>query len=177
MNSNVHFSSERDDWATPWPFFHELDHEFSFSLDVCATAHNAKCEQFFSPEDDALKRCWTGTCFMNPPYGRGIGAWIAKAFEESQRGALVVCLLPSRTDTKWWHEYVMRANEIRFIRGRLKFDGHENSAPFPSAIVVFSREARQHPHVITMEAKNGRALNGEKSQQAIFNDAQVEMAL
>ena len=80
---------------------------------------------------------WVGRCWMNPPYGRGIGKWVQKAYEESLKGTLVVCLLPSRTDTKWWHDYVMKAKEICFIKGRLKFGGAKNSAPFPSCVVIF----------------------------------------
>lgn len=116
--------------------FDELDEEFGFTMDVCALPHNAKCERFLTPDDDALSLPWEGVCWMNPPYGRGIAAWLQKAWEESQRGATVVCLVPSSTDTRWWHEYVMRG-EVRFIRGRLRFSGVTTSAPFPSAIVVF----------------------------------------
>jgi len=131
------FSSTRDDWATPQALFDELDREFGFTLDVCATAENAKCERFYSPEEDGLKQPWTGVCWCNPPYGRRIGAWIRKAYESAQAGATVVCLIPARTDTSYWHEYVMRG-EVRFIRGRVCFGGRKPSrSPFPSAIVVF----------------------------------------
>lgn len=137
---SVHFSSQRLDWSTPQGVFDELDAEFGFTLDVCATHENAKCDRFFTKGDDGLAQRWIHeTCWMNPPYGREIGAWMRKAYGESLRGATVVCLIPSRTDTRWWHDYVMRADEIRFIKGRLKFDGHKNSAPFPSAIAIFRR--------------------------------------
>lgn len=135
--SSVHFSSKTDLWATPQDFFDRLDSEFGFTLDVCALPDNAKCERYFTPEEDGLKQLWTGVCWMNPPYGREIGIWVRKAFESAQQGATVVCLVPARTDTSWWHSWVMKAAEVRFIRGRLKFGGSKNSAPFPSAIVVF----------------------------------------
>lgn len=133
------FSSTSDTWATPQDLFDLLDREFHFSLDVCALPNNAKCSRYFTPEEDGLKQKWTGVCWMNPPYGRQIADWIKKAFESSRSGATVVCLIPSRTDTKWWHTYVMRG-EIRFIRGRVQFVGGTSSAPFPSAVVVFRKE-------------------------------------
>jgi phage N-6-adenine-methyltransferase len=136
-NLGVHFSSKTCLWETPQDFFDELDREFGFTLDVCALPENAKCRRYFSPERDGLKQDWTGVCWMNPPYGREIGEWVAKAFESARNGATVVCLLPARTDTAWWHTYVMEATEVRFVRGRLRFGGAENSAPFPSAVVVF----------------------------------------
>ena len=136
MNMGVHFSSASDMWATPQAFFDRLALEFSFELDVCATPDNAKCPIYYSPEDDGLKQEWKGVCWMNPPYGRTIGQWVRKAAESAMSGATVVCLLPARTDTRWFHEYC-KDNEIRFLRGRLKFGGHHNSAPFPSMIVVF----------------------------------------
>jgi site-specific DNA-methyltransferase (adenine-specific) len=102
---NVHFSSETDLWSTPQDFFERLDDEFHFTLDPCATIDNAKCQRFFTVEDDGLAQNWDGErVFMNPPYGRGIGAWVKKAYESK---ALVVCLLPARTDTRWWHDYVI----------------------------------------------------------------------
>ena len=135
--NSVHFSSERDNWETPQDFFDKLNEEFGFTLDVCAEDDTAKCEKYYTKKDDAFTKKWKGVCWMNPPYGRGIGVWLEKAYETSQNESTVVCLIPSRTDTKWWHDYVMQAAEIRFVKGRLKFDGHKNSAPFPSAFVVF----------------------------------------
>lgn len=132
----VHFSSKTDLWATPQATFDELDREFQFTLDVCASPENAKCERYFTSVDNGLKQQWWGVCWMNPPYGRTIGQWMQKAFEASQNGATVVCLVPARTDTAWWHDFAMRG-EIRYLRGRLKFGGAKNSAPFPSAIVIF----------------------------------------
>jgi phage N-6-adenine-methyltransferase len=133
---SVHFSSETDNWATPQAFFDELNQEFNFDLDVCADSSNAKTNRFFTKADDGLSQTWSGTCWMNPPYGREIGKWMKKALESSQAGAKVVCLVPARTDTSWWHDYATKG-QIRFIRGRLKFGSSKNSAPFPSAIVVF----------------------------------------
>lgn len=135
-NDNVHFSSKTDLWATPQAFFDKYHDQFGFTLDVCALPENAKCDRYFTPADDGLAQPWTGVCWMNPPYGRGIGAWVRKAYESSQTGATVVCLLPARTDTKWWHDYCQRG-QVEFIRGRLKFGDAKNSAPFPSAVVVF----------------------------------------
>jgi phage N-6-adenine-methyltransferase len=135
-NDNVHFSSKTDLWATPQDFFDRYNAIYQFTLDVCALPDNAKCERYFTPEQDGLAQEWTGACWMNPPYGRTIGSWIRKAFESAKLGATVVCLLPARTDTRWWHDYCQRG-QVEFIRGRLKFGGHKNSAPFPSAVVVF----------------------------------------
>lgn len=134
--NNVHYSSKTDLWSTPQDFFDELNAEFGFDLDVCCTSENAKCSRHYTIEDDGLRQKWSGTVWMNPPYGRGIGKWIQKAYESSRAGAIVVCLVPARTDTAWWHDYCMKG-EIRFVRGRLKFGESCNSAPFPSAIVVF----------------------------------------
>jgi phage N-6-adenine-methyltransferase len=133
---NVHFSSATDNWATPQDLFDKLNKVYNFELDVCASKENAKCKRFFTVQDDGLAKDWTGTCWMNPPYGREIGKWMAKAYESSKTGAKVVCLVPARTDTGWWHDYAMNG-EVTFIRGRLKFGNSKNSAPFPSALVVF----------------------------------------
>ncbi|HPS39968.1 MAG TPA: DNA N-6-adenine-methyltransferase [Candidatus Cloacimonadota bacterium] len=129
-------SSLTDVWETPQDLFDKLNQQYSFETDVCALPENAKCETYFTPEVDGLSQDWTGVCWMNPPYGREIGNWMKKAYESSLAGATVVCLVPARTDTAWWHDYAMNG-EIEFIRGRLKFGNSKNSAPFPSAIVVF----------------------------------------
>lgn len=133
------FSSETGEWETPQHLFDELNAEFGFTLDPCATQSNAKCERFYTREDDGLAQSWAGeTVFVNPPYGKEIGKWVEKANVAARvHGATVVMLIPSRTDTKWWHEWVMKANYIWFKKGRLRFGGSKNSAPFPSAIVVF----------------------------------------
>ena len=135
---SVHFSSKTDEWETPQELFDRLDCIHQFEVDVCATEMNTKCGFWFDKQNDALLKDWSGwsSLWMNPPYGRKIGSWIKKAYEESQKGCKVVCLIPARTDTKWWHEYVMKG-KIEFLRGRLKFGKSKNSAPFPSAIVIF----------------------------------------
>jgi phage N-6-adenine-methyltransferase len=159
------FSSATDEWATPRSLAEALKHEFGFSLDVCASPSNAVCAWYFTKEDNGLEKEWRGhdVIWMNPPYGThelrckknctkkkcakrgwhrdtyhpGIKDWIDKASREAFRGATVVCLLPVRTDTKWWHAYIEGKAEVRFIKGRLKFGGAKNSAPFPSCIVIF----------------------------------------
>lgn len=137
---NIHFSSKTNEWATPQDFFDALNREFQFTLDPCATSENAKCEKFFTEEDNGLAQQWIGhKVFMNPPYGKAIKDWMKKAYEESIRGAMVVCLVPARTDTNWWHDYAMKG-QIRYIRGRLKFGNNANSAPFPSAVVILGAE-------------------------------------
>lgn len=142
---NIHFSSATDEWATPQDLFDKLDTEFDFTIDVCATPENAKCKQYYTKGDNALIQEWRGVCWMNPPYSRGLQArFLKKAYDSSLNGATVVCLIPARTDTAHWHDYVMQG-EIRFIRGRLKFGGHKNNAPFPSALVIF----RPKPSVST----------------------------
>lgn len=134
--NDVMFSSKSCEWSTPVEFFAAWDAKHHFTLDVCATRENAKCERFFTREDDGLAQEWDGVCWMNPPYGREIGKWVKKAYDTALQGGTVVCLLPARTDTAWWHDYCMKG-EITFVRGRLKFGGCANSAPFPSAVVVF----------------------------------------
>lgn len=136
---SVHFSSKTNEWSTPQSFFDELDKEFNFTLDPCATHDNAKCEKYYTIEDDGLLQDWSkDIVFMNPPYGREIKYWVKKAYEESLKGATVVCLIPARTDTSYWHEYIFnKADDIRFIKGRLKFGDGKNSAPFPSAVIVY----------------------------------------
>ena len=138
MNS-VHYKSLTPLWETPVNLFKKLDDEFHFTLDVCALKTNAKCRRFFSPEEDGLKQPWKGVCWMNPPYGREIGKWMEKAFSESEKGALVVCLVPARPDTEWWHKFALRG-EIRFLRGRLKFGKAKSGAPFPSAVIIFRQK-------------------------------------
>lgn len=138
MNKDLMFSSATCEWATPPELFKALDAEFGFTCDVCATADNAKCKEFYSPEQDGLAQEWTGVCWCNPPYGREIGKWVRKAAESR---CIVVMLLLARTDTKWFHDYIYGKTEIRFIKGRLKFGDAKNSAPFPSIIVIFKRES------------------------------------
>lgn len=139
MNSDVMFSSKTDLWATPQELFDELDKEFHFELDVCATPENAKCRKFYTKEQDGLAQPWKGRVWCNPPYGREIGQWVRRAFFAAVAGATVVMLLPARTDTRWFHEYIYGKAEVRFIRGRLKFGDARNSAPFPSMVVIFGK--------------------------------------
>lgn len=139
MNSksmNVHFSSKTDNWETPQALFDELDREFHFHLDVCADGNNAKVKRYLS-KPFGLEYGWDIMNWMNPPYGREIGKWIEKASDEAKDGHTTVALLPARTDTKWFHDYILGKAEIRFLKGRLKFGGSKNSAPFPSMIVIF----------------------------------------
>ena len=136
MNIDLHFSSKTDDHSTPQWLFDKLNQQYKFELDVCASDKNHKCAIYFSKQDDGLTKAWSGSVWMNPPYGRTIGSWVKKAYESSLTGATVVCLLPARTDTSWFHDYCLRGN-VEFIRGRLKFNNAKNNAPFPSMLVVF----------------------------------------
>lgn len=124
---NLHFSSLRLDWQTPTAVYKALDAEFSFDFDPCPA----------NPDFNGLEIEWGNKNFVNPPYGRQISRWIQKGYREYLKGKTVVFLIPSRTDTRWWHEYIMSATEIRFIKGRLRFGNAVNGAPFPSAIVIF----------------------------------------
>jgi len=137
INKLVHFSSETVEWETDREVFSYLNRRFGpFVLDVCATADNAKCPLYFTKEQDGLRQQWTGPVWMNPPYGRTIGEWMKRAHQEGERGNVVVCLVPARTDTNWWHNYAIRGR-VFFVRGRLKFGGAKHGAPFPSAVVIF----------------------------------------
>lgn len=140
MKKDVLFSSENEVWATPQDFYDKLNEEFSFNLDPCAISENAKCDTYFTPEQDGLTQNWQGyTVFCNPPYGIKIYSWVKKCSEESKKeNTTVVMLIPSRTDTRYFHDFIYhKAKEIRFVKGRLKFGGAKNSAPFPSVVVVF----------------------------------------
>lgn len=129
------FSSKSDEWETPQSLFDALSVEFRFTLDVCASVDNAKCARFFTKSDDGLSQSWADeVVFMNPPYSK-VAFWMRKAYESTRVGATVVCLVPSRTDTRWWHDYAMKG-EIRMLRGRIRFVGAHSSAPFPSAVVI-----------------------------------------
>jgi len=136
------------DWCTPQAFFDALDAEFGFKLDAAATDKTAKCAEYYTPETDGLINSWRrvdgGAVFCNPPYGREIGKWVRKAYEEAQAGAKVVLLIPARTDTSYFHDYIYGKAEIRFVRGRLKFtddDGQAfDPAPFPSMVVIYNGE-------------------------------------
>jgi len=133
------FSSASGEWTTPPDLFAELDREFRFNLDAAATEENALRTRYFTRADDALAQRWTGRVFCNPPYGRSVGSWVrkARASVESGDAEVVVMLLPARTDTAWWHDHVVHAAEVRFLRGRVRFGDAASGAPFPSAVVVF----------------------------------------
>jgi phage N-6-adenine-methyltransferase len=142
----VHYSSATPEWSTPQDLFDELNREFGFVLDVCATAENAKCASYYSPERNGLEAPWAadvdefgrpGACWMNPPYGKTICEWMAKARAEANKGAVVVCLVPSRTDTKWFQESFLSASEVRLLGGRVRFGNAKSCAPFPSCVFVF----------------------------------------
>lgn len=143
--NKVLLSSNKMDWRTPDDFFRELDREFHFDLDAAANDENAKCANYFTPETDGLKADWGGhTVFCNPPYGRQVGKWVKKGYEESRKPeTTVVMLIPARTDTSYYHEYIFngKADEIRFLRGRLRFEDEngnpKDTAPFPSALIIW----------------------------------------
>lgn len=139
MNTDVMFSSKTDQWATPQAFFDTLNDEFHFTLDPCADESNHKCERYFTREQNGLIQSWAGeTVFCNPPYGSEIKHWVKKCFDEVRNGCpCAVMLIPARTDTTWFHQYIYRKAEVRFVKGRLKFGDSKNSAPFPSMVVVF----------------------------------------
>jgi len=143
LNTELMFSSKTDQWATPQDFFDKLNKEFNFTLDPCADGSNRKCDKYFTKEQDGLSQNWGGeTVFCNPPYGREIGLWVYKcSCENMHNGVTCVMLIPSRTDTKWFHDYIYQKPnvEIRFLKGRLKFGDSKNSAPFPSMIVIFKQ--------------------------------------
>lgn len=138
MVNNVLFSSKSDEWSTPPEIYEELDKEFNFTLDPCSTQYNHKCSKYFTAEDDGLSRSWGGErVFCNPPYSN-ISEWVKKAWTESTKdNTLVVLLIPARTDTRYFHEYIYNRSEVRFIKGRLRFGEAVNSAPFPSMVVIF----------------------------------------
>lgn len=136
QSRSVSFSSKTEDWETPQWLFDELHAEFGFETDLAASAENAKCRQFYTKADDALTKEWSGVCWCNPPYGRQIADWVKKAAESQ---ATVVFLLPVRTDTKWFHEWVLPYANIWFLKKRIKFVGAKHNAPFPTMICVFDR--------------------------------------
>lgn len=141
INSGM-FSSNTPEWSTPQWLYDRLNEIHHFTLDPCATPGNAKCDKYFTAADDGLSHSWRGySVFMNPPYGREIGKWVEKAYNEAQNeNTKVVALLPARTDTKWFHDYCIRG-DIEFLRGRLKFGNSNQSAPFPSMIVIWEQES------------------------------------
>lgn len=157
INSGM-MSSNSGEWETPQDFFDGLNSIYQFTLDAAATWRNAKCKPFYTKMDNALKKDWPGSVWCNPPYGREIVKFVGKGWREAQKGSTqaVVMLLPARTDTRWWHDWVMRASVIYLVRGRLKFVGAKSSAPFPSAVAVF-RSGSHHPRFLAISA-TGRLL-------------------
>lgn len=135
------FSSKKDDWTTPQWLFDQLNQEFDFTLDAAANDENHKCLKYFTKQENGLEKSWEGeTVFCNPPYGRKLAEWVKKAYEEGQKpGTTVVLLIPSRTDTRFFHDYILGKAEIRFLKGRLKFGEEKGNAPFPSLIAVYGR--------------------------------------
>lgn len=133
-------TSNSCEWETPQEFFENVNKEFSFTIDVCATSINTKCSRYYTKNENGLLQDWKNEIvWCNPPYGRAIKYWVEKAYNESLRGCTVVMLLPSRTDTQYWHDYIIPFAEVRFIKGRLRFNNSVNSAPFPSALVIFRK--------------------------------------
>jgi site-specific DNA-methyltransferase (adenine-specific) len=141
MNTKTLFSSEDMTWTTPQDFFDTLNKEFNFTLDPCCFKETAKCKKYYTPVEDGLKQSWSNeVVFCNPPYGSEIKHWVKKSYEESKNDTTtIVMLIPARTDTQWFHDYIYNKAEIRFIKGRLKFGGAKNSAPFPSMIVIYRK--------------------------------------
>lgn len=150
----VLLSSKDMTWCTPQAFFDQLNEEFCFALDAAATDKSAKCPAYYTPETDGLTNPWNfagGAVFCNPPYGREISKWVRKAYKEAQSGTTIVLLIPARTDTAYFHDYIYGQAEIRFVRGRLKFTDEDGNtyapAPFPSMIVIYNGEGNQHLHI------------------------------
>ena len=138
MNNKALFTSDSVEWATPQELFDRLNEEFHFTLDPCSTDENAKCRKHYTKEQDGLLQDWTGeTVYCNPPYGREMVKWIRKCYEHFVGGGTAVMLIPARTDTKAFHEYIYEKAEIRFLRGRLHFNESKNNAPFPSMVVIY----------------------------------------
>ena len=133
-------TSNSDEWATPIKFYQELNNEFQFTLDPCATIENHKCDMFYTKETNGLEHSWRGyRVFCNPPYGKEISKWVEKAYRENLLNkTFIVMLLPARTDTRWFHDFIYKKHEIRFIKGRLKFNDGKQSAPFPSMLVIMN---------------------------------------
>ncbi len=159
------------EWETPQDFFNELNKEFRFNVDVCAVKSNAKVSTFFSPDVDGLSIPWIGNCWMNPPYDKTLGNWVQKAYNSAQNGATVVCLLPCRSsDTKWFHRYIMKSSEFRYVKGRLQFSNNGKvlgSSTVANLVVVF-RPYCIGPPVVSNITKTGRPCN--KAVQRTLNN-------
>jgi phage N-6-adenine-methyltransferase len=163
---NPTLTSNKDDWETPPELFNNLNTVFSFDIDVCATAKNTKCQKYYTPEIDGLKQPWHNhkTCWCNPPYPKA-KEWLEKAWQEAYKGATTVCLIAARPDTRYWHDIVfLHARAICFLRGRLKFVGAKHSAPFPSALAVFSPYPLKPPHLKTLAGYGQLFVGGLKME-------------
>lgn len=136
---DIHFNSNSDEWETPQHIFNKYNDIYKFTLDAAATSLNAKCTNYFTKESNGLEQGWYGNVWCNPPYSN-VKLWIQKAYEESLKGITITMLLPARTDTIAWHEYIFPHAKVEFLKGRLKFSNSKNSAPFPSAIVIFQTD-------------------------------------
>ncbi|MGG0308282.1 DNA N-6-adenine-methyltransferase [Priestia megaterium] len=151
------FMSEKEDWGTPQDLFNKLHTYFNFTLDPCSSHTNHKCEKYFTIEEDGLSQSWEGeTVFMNPPYGKQLKDWMKKAYEESKKGTTIVCLVPSRTDTQWFHNYAYGKGEVVFFNRRLEFEGSNNKAPFPACLVIFNPKSKldiEHLKVVELHKK------------------------
>ncbi len=131
------FISNTVEWETPPNLFNPLNDEFGFTLDVAATIENAKCEKFWTIQDDGLKMPWNGTCWLNPPYGRDVPKWLERALTESYHGTIIVALVPARTNTKWFHDLCLKVAEVRFVCGRPKFGDSDHGLPLPLAVIIY----------------------------------------
>ena len=157
MNMEGHpcMSHKSDEWATPQALYDRLNKKFDFQLDPCCTEENMKAPIGIGLPRDGLAADWSyhKRVFVNPPYSQ-VAKWVQKAYEESRKGCIVVCLVKSCTDTKWWHEYAMKADVIIFLQGRVKFGGATTGAPFPSCILVFKNNCPAQPvQIRTMKVK------------------------
>lgn len=154
----VLYSSRSEEWGTPQAFFDALNAEFGFTLDAAASKENAKCKRYYTKEDNGLWLRWEPRTWLNPPYGKSIGEWMEKAAREGGFGT-IVCLVPARTDTEWFHRSVWgKAAELRFVRGRLRFEGGDNSATFPSVVIIY--RPNDHACRVSTIDKQGRRLWG-----------------
>ena len=163
-------SSKSNEWATPQDFYDELNDEFGFTLDPCSTDENCKCVKHYTATDNGLLKDWSNeVVFMNPPYCGQSADWIRKAFLESKKGSLVVCLIVSSTDRSYWHDYIFPyAAQIRFVRGRLKFNGVSTTAPFASAVVIFTDKISFENRICFYSKSVSTARkNGEKQISAL----------
>lgn len=157
------FASASVEWTTPTELFAKLDVEFGFTLDVAATAENAKCSKYFTKEIDGLLQTWSGVCWMNPPYGRGMSDWLLKAILEARdNGVTTVALIPARTNTGWWHDLCVKFGEIRFVRGRPKFGGSKHGLPQPLAIVIFRKGYDKHKRAVEIGRIGGSKTSAAK---------------